>query len=122
MPTRYYTRRFLNRRGHHAGAYVLASVEDTSRHPDDSTWTDVDFVLSDCGRQIRLDFEADTANLANSLHKIDVLLETLTRFRAALVEEGRLAAERERRVRAAKKAGAAKAAQAPEAVGAPRQS
>ncbi|GAA3563153.1 hypothetical protein GCM10022197_18370 [Microlunatus spumicola] len=102
MPNRYYTRRFLNRRGHHAGAYVLASVEDTSRRPDDTTWTDVDFVLSDCGRQIQLDFDVDTDSLANSLHKVDVLLETLTKFRAALVEEGRLAAERDRRVRAAK--------------------
>lgn len=110
MSHRYYTRRFLNRRGHHAGAYVLASVEDTSRSPDDTAWTDIDFVLSDCGRQIRLDFDVDTDGLANSLHKVDVLLDTLTRFRAALVEEGRLAAERERRVRAAKAATSAEAA------------
>jgi hypothetical protein len=112
MPHRYYTRRFLNRRGHHAGAYVLASVEDTSRRPDDVRWTEVEFVLSDCGRQIQLDFDVDADSLANSLHKVDVLLDTLTKFRAALVEEGRLAAERERRVKAAKDA----------AVGAPRQS
>ena len=28
MPNRFYIRRFLNRPGHHAGAYVLAHVED----------------------------------------------------------------------------------------------
>ena len=114
MPHRCYTRRFLNRRGHHAGAYVLASVEDTSRRPDDVRWTEVEFVLSDCGRQIQLDVDVDVDadSVANSLHKVDVLLDTLTKFRAALVEEGRLAAERERRVKAAKDA----------AVGAPRQS
>ena len=92
---------------------MLASVEDTSRSTDDRTWTDIDFVLSDCGRQIRLDFEVDSDGLANSLHKVDVLLDTLTRFRVALVEEGRLAAERERRLRSAKAATAtAKAADA----------
>ncbi|HET9870980.1 MAG TPA: hypothetical protein VFP89_00090 [Propionibacteriaceae bacterium] len=35
MPNRYYTRRFLNKRGHHAGAYILAFVEDTSRRKKD---------------------------------------------------------------------------------------
>ena len=75
-------------------------------------------MLSDCGRQIQLDFAVDADSLANSLHKVDVLLDTLTKFRAALAEEGRLAAERERRVKAAKAAKVAKDA----AVGAPRQS
>ena len=113
MPHRYYTRRFLNRRGHHAGAYVLASVEDTTRRkPDDDAWVETDFVLSDCGRQIQLDFDVDPAGLPNSLHKVDVLLDTLTRFRAALVEEGRRAAERERRARVTKAAEAAKATRA----------
>ena len=31
MPNRYYTRRFLNKRGHHSGGYILAFVEDTSK-------------------------------------------------------------------------------------------
>ena len=111
MSKRYYTRRFLNRRGHHAGAYVLASVEDTSRRaPDDDGWVETELVMSDCGRQIRLDFDVDRAGLANSLHKLDVLIDTLTRFRAALVEEGRLAAERERCARVTRAAKAAEAA------------
>lgn len=105
MPTRYYTRRFLNRRGHLAGAYVLASVEDSSRRTDTRSWTSVEFVVADCGRQISLDFEVGPAELANSLYKVDVLLDTLTRFRAALVEEGRLSAERERRRRALRTSG-----------------
>lgn len=94
MPYRYYTRRFLNKRGHHAGGYILAFVEDTARRTDDDTWTDVEFTIADCGRQISLSFEVDPAELPNSLHKVDVLLDTLTKFRAALAEEGRLAAER----------------------------
>jgi hypothetical protein len=95
MPYRYYTRRFLNKRGFHAGAYVLALVEDTSKRQDDRVWTDVELTISDCGRQISLSFDVQPSDLANSLYKLDVLLSTLSRFRAALVEEGRLAAERE---------------------------
>lgn len=103
MPRRYYTRRFLNRRGHLAGAYVLAYAEDTSRRTGERVYTETDFTVADCGRQISLDFDVDPECLANSLHKIDVLMSTLTSFRAALVEEGRLAAEREARVKAKKK-------------------
>ncbi len=105
MVNRYYTRRFLNKRGFHAGAYVLAAVEDTSRRTEDRVWPSIELTLADCGRQISLDFDVDPGDLANSLHKVDVLIETLVKFRAALVEEGRLAAERQVRDRAKKKAG-----------------
>ncbi len=94
MPNRYYTRRFLNRRGHHAGGYILAFVEDTSKRTPEIEWTDIAFTLADCNRQISLSFEVDPESLANSLHKVDVLIDTLTKFRVALVEEGRLSAER----------------------------
>lgn len=97
MPNRYYTRRFLNRRGHHAGGYVLASVENTSRRKGDCTWTDIEFTIADCGRQISLSFEVGPKYLDNSLRKVDILIDTLTNFRQALVEEGQLAAERARR-------------------------
>ena len=97
MPNRYYTRRFLNKRGHHSGGYILAFVEDTSKRTQDIDWTDTEFTVADCGRQISLSFEVSPDELANSLYKVDVLIDSLTRFRAALVEEGRLSAERERR-------------------------
>lgn len=102
MPYRFYTRRFLNKRGHHAGGYILAFVEDTSKRTKDSDWTDIEFVLADCGRQINLSFEVAADELANSLYKVDVLIDTLARFREALAEEGRLAAERERRAKGKK--------------------
>ena len=40
----------------------------------------------------------------NSLSRVDVLIDTLSRFLAALIEEGQLAAEREARIRARKSA------------------
>ena len=104
MPNRYYTRHFLNRRGFHAGGYILAIVEDTSKRTNDRVWPTIELTLADCGRQISLDFDVHPGDLANSLHKIDVLVDTLTKFRAALVEEGCLAAQREARATAKKKA------------------
>jgi hypothetical protein len=104
MANRYYTRRFLNKRGHHAGGYILAAVEDTSKRKDDFDWVDIEFTIADCGRQISLDFGVGSKDLANSLYKLDVLIDTLNKFRTALVEEGRIAVEREARVKAKKAA------------------
>lgn len=95
MANRLYIRRFLNKRGHHAGGYILVAVEDTTKRKTDGyDWTDIEFTIADCGRQIGLSFEVTPRELANSLYKVDVLLDALHRFRAALVVEGRLAAER----------------------------
>lgn len=104
MARRFYTRRFINKRGHHAGGYILAFVEDTSKRKGDDPWIDVEFTIADCGRQISLSFDVASDELPNSLHKIDLLLDTMSKFRTALVEEGRLAAEREARAKAGKKA------------------
>ena len=99
MPNRYYTRRFLDKRGHHFGGYILAFVEDTSKRRTESDWTDTELTLADCGREISVSFEVSPEELASSLHKVDVLIETLTRFCASLVDEGCLSAERKRRAR-----------------------
>ena len=93
MANRLYIRRFLNKRGYHAGGYVFAVVEDTSKRKTNE-WSEIEFTIADCGRQISLAFHVNHDHLANSLHKVDVLVDALTRFRVALVEEGALAAER----------------------------
>jgi hypothetical protein len=101
MTQRLYIRRFLNRRGHHAGGYILVSVEDTSKQPrDERAWPHVEFTIADCGRQISLDFPVGVGQLSNSLYKVDLLTEALARLRDALVEEGALEAERARAVAA----------------------
>jgi hypothetical protein len=97
-------RRFLNLPGFHAGAYVIAYVEDTSArtvatqegghrvipHPR------IILEIADCSHRINLEFELDSEHeVENSLHKVDALLDALTEFRAGLVEEARLFRERE---------------------------
>lgn len=93
MPNRLYIRRFLNKRGYHAGGYIYAVVADTSKRKTND-WDDIEFTIADCGRQISLSFGAHPDDFANSLHKVDVLIDSLTRFRVALVAEGELASKR----------------------------
>lgn len=96
MPNRFYFRQFLNRPGHHAGAYLLASVEDTSRAgPDSDQAAWVEFVLADCHDRIGLEFPLwDARQRRNSVRKARLLLTAMQDFVDALEAEASLAAER----------------------------
>lgn len=100
MPYRVRIRKFLNKHGFHAGAYVLAEVEDSRKHTKgEHRWpyVHVDLTLADCSRVVSFDFDLSSARQrANSLHKINVLVDSLTQFRDALRAEADLAAERGR--------------------------
>jgi hypothetical protein len=122
--TRVCERRFLNKPGFHAGAYVRAELEDTSsRVPTCSkqgVWfnpePEVTLELKDCSRSIYLEFDWDTIDgRRNSLHKLDVLVDALTRLRAGLVVEQRLYVERERRIRREQRKGGTARPSAPPA-------
>lgn len=72
---RFYRRRFLNKRGHHAGAYVIASIEFERSYRDDGhDVVDAHLTIADCGRVATLDFDAyTTAEARNSLYKARLL-------------------------------------------------
>jgi hypothetical protein len=89
-------RRFLNLPGHHGGAYILAEVErEESTRPDTITkqprhevqvWASVE--IHDCTRQISLSLDADSrAGRRNTLRKLTILIEVLTRLREVLEGE-----------------------------------
>jgi hypothetical protein len=117
MPTSrrrvFYRRRFLNPAHHHAGAYVIAEVETVIRggkRRDGSAWHEdavyVTLTLSDCSRVIDLCFDSDdAAERRASLHKINLLVDTLTRVRDAMETEYAALAARERERRAAGRTG-----------------
>ena len=101
MAYRMRVRKFLNTLGHHAGAYVLAEVEDSTNFRKDRKghwpWVEITLKLADCDRVVSFDFDLETASgRRNSLRKMDLLVETLSRFRNALYEEAALAEERAR--------------------------
>ena len=100
---------FLNLPGWHAGAHVVAYVEDTSQRPlpdDDSYAANFEprtiLEIADCSNRVAFSFDIDTApSRANSLYKLDTLIGALSELRRGLVDEfdeyEQRAAELERR-------------------------
>jgi hypothetical protein len=88
----------LNRPGLYGDAFVRVFVEDTTfrkwrRRPPEPR---IRLRITDCANEIYLEFSLETAEQReNSLHKIDTLLDALTRFRTALDAEAELYARRE---------------------------
>lgn len=93
---RYFRRAFLNREGWYLGAHVLATVGSEGNYARVN--------IADCDRVIRLEFSGEDAQeLRNSLHKLDLLLTTLTEVRGELtsgyaaVQEAKAESKRARR-------------------------
>jgi hypothetical protein len=121
-------RRFLNLPGFHGGAYVVAYVEDTSgrditkRDPfgyEGSRYTNpqprIILEIADCSNRINLEFELNAElDVENSLHKVDVLVATLSEFRGGLVEEAGLYRERQPAVEPRLRVGARRAERHPD--------
>ena len=99
-PARVDERLKLNLPGFHGDAFVRVFVEDTSGHRWRGTPPEprVRLRIADCENEISLWFELeDPQSRVNSLHKIDTLVGSLTRFRAALAAEADLSATRSSR-------------------------
>lgn len=93
-------REFLNLPGWHGRASLIAEVENTSRLRQAELRfrrePEVFLCISDCSNQCEFAFDlATAAGQRNSLHKVDVLLAGLERFREALVVEIELFNERQ---------------------------
>lgn len=81
----FYRRRFLNRRGHHAGAYVVADVELARSSREDKPHIYADLTIADCNRVASLDFSVtQDRSVTNVLHKARLLKDVLDGFVVAL--------------------------------------
>jgi hypothetical protein len=91
----------LNLPAFDGGAHVRVFVEDSSnrrlrrrRLPSPR----LKLRIADCVNEIHLDFSVDSPELReNALYKIETLIAALDRFRAGLVAEAELCAQREAR-------------------------
>lgn len=82
---RFYRRTFLNRRGCHAGAYVLADVFMKRSHDRQRVWLNAELTVADCGRAVTLDFDIRSKrDITNALHKARLLRDIIAAFAAAL--------------------------------------
>ena len=103
-------REFLNLPGFHAGAYVMAYVEDTSergleRYGDgfENPHPRMLLQIADCEKHIDLEFELYSPHQRmNSFHKIQALIDALEEFKAGMAEESTLYKRREREGKDAK--------------------
>src|SRR5438045_5951919 len=97
---RVHERWFLNLRGFHGAAYIVAYVENTAaREPDPCDCDDDDcdrgnfeprmiLEIADCDDRINLYFDVDSeAARDNSLHKLETLIAGLRVIRAGIVAE-----------------------------------
>ena len=75
-------RAFLNPAATHLTSYIQAYVQK------DDKWGDNTVLIADCKRVVQLEFLLGTKRYRRiSLAKIDLLIEILTQFRAALAKE-----------------------------------
>ena len=85
---RFYRRRFLNRRGFHAGAYVIADCKVETYRPQGGSpeySVRAEITIADCRRVVTIDFDVmDDADAQNSLDKARLLRDVLVDFTAAL--------------------------------------
>lgn len=90
----YRKRKFLNKKGYQSGAYVFADVERNESKYKNHKGKKIHYIhhyfnfkLSDCDRVISLDFDiGSNGEFKNSLHKLDVISDTLKEFRHKLIE------------------------------------
>jgi hypothetical protein len=76
-------------------SYVFAEVE--SSQGGEYKWGHYMVTIADCRRRIQIEFFLGTARARRqSLAKLDLLVEVLTKFRLALRKEAQLITERER--------------------------
>jgi hypothetical protein len=79
-------RTFLNPASTHQTSYIQAHVE--TGHEAPYKWGDNMVIIADCKRVIQLEFFLGSKKARlNSLAKINLLIDVLTRFRDALTQE-----------------------------------
>ena len=79
-------RAFLNPASTHLTSYIQAYVQTGEDGPDQ--WGDNMVLIADCKRVVQLEFFLGTKRYRRiSLAKIDLLIDVLTQFRAALAKE-----------------------------------
>ena len=83
----YWSREWLNGKGHHSTAFVFSYINTWSNRRNLSG----ELVIGDCSRQVSLDLdvfsgENQQKEYANTIEKLDRLIKTLAETRSAIVE------------------------------------
>jgi hypothetical protein len=86
MNNRFYIREFLNKPGFHSVGYILCSVEQTDK--EESLPGYAQLMIGDCNRHISIDIDIATEeDRDNTLYKLDLLIDSLNKFKEAILVE-----------------------------------
>lgn len=87
----FFLRKFLNRKGYHSNAFLFAEIsrsESKDKKGKMQYWHDAELKIADCDRIVSLSMDLHSLPIAsNSLHKLDVLINSLKSFRTAFSKE-----------------------------------
>lgn len=84
----YHNRQFVNKPGFHGMGNIMTHIIHHLDDKNEVTWTDIEFNIADCSRQIRFVIDVDTKEeRENSLYKVDKFLEVISDFKKALKKE-----------------------------------
>lgn len=91
-------REFLNLKGQGGGAYIMASVDDTSGDKcSRDSYTSTSLTIADCSTVIDLALSVRPgAGIRNTRHKLTVLIETLQKVLEGCEAESKLIEERKK--------------------------
>jgi hypothetical protein len=88
----FYLRKFLNKKGHHSNAFIYAEISKNSspskNKKKENIWRDSELKIGDCDRIVNLSMDLNSINATlNSIHKLDILIDTLKAFKRAFIKE-----------------------------------
>lgn len=90
MKTVFYLRKFLNKKGFHSNAFIFAEIRRTTKEgrKTNSIWHDIDLKISDCDKIVNLSIDLhNIRNANNSIHKLNILINSLKSFKSSLTKE-----------------------------------
>lgn len=78
-------REWLNRKGHHSVGAVYTTLSRGTHDKGEAHHVDASMIISDCARQITLDFDSwSVPDVENAIHKVRVLERHLRAVRVEL--------------------------------------
>lgn len=85
---KFYARKWLNIKGYHSTAFILAKFIPGS--DDKYKYVDTNLCIGDCSRQIELSIDVETKeDRHNTIQKLDTLIKVLTQLRNIIILYGK---------------------------------
>lgn len=96
----FYLRKFLNKAGFHSNAFIFSEISRSvskDKKGKEQFWHEAELKIADCDRIVSLSMDLhNLSNASNSLHKLEVLINSLQAFKKAFAKEIELIKKRKK--------------------------